>query len=139
MLSGAGAPAETLGVTGSGYVDTSSWVLYGPKQASAVNVGPVPSALARTVQMPTTSVQHGSGADLGIRFSVNVPGYVNGVSFFKPTASIVAARNVRLWNSAGVQLALGTSTAEVGGNWHTALFAAPSGFRPAPTPCRPPT
>jgi len=65
-----------------------------------------------------------SAVELGLNFSPDVNGFVNGVRFFKSTAN-TGIHTGSLWSSSGARLAQVTFTNETASGWQTAQFSNP--------------
>ncbi|UJP08891.1 DUF4082 domain-containing protein [Microbacterium sp. KUDC0406] len=71
-----------------------------------------------------TAADDTSAVELGLRFTPEVDGYVNGVRFFKGTGNS-GTHTGTLWSSTGQVLASVQFTNETAGGWQTAQFASP--------------
>jgi N,N-dimethylformamidase beta subunit-like, C-terminal/Domain of unknown function (DUF4082)/Bacterial Ig-like domain/Bacterial Ig domain len=71
-----------------------------------------------------TSASDPTGYELGVKFQSSVPGWVNGVRFYKGTGNN-GTHTGSLWSAAGTQLATGTFTNETASGWQTMTFANP--------------
>lgn len=65
-----------------------------------------------------------SPVELGVKFRVDVPGYVKGIRFYKAGAN-TGVHSGSLWSSTGARLATATFTGETASGWQQVLFATP--------------
>lgn len=65
-----------------------------------------------------------SGVELGMTFTSDVAGAVNGVRFYKGTEN-VGTHTATLWTASGQFLASGSFIGETGSGWQTMLFSTP--------------
>jgi hypothetical protein len=66
----------------------------------------------------------GQTAELGVRFHVDVDGFVTSLKFYKASAN-TGTHVARLWTNTGTLLATATFTGESGSGWQTVNFSAP--------------
>jgi hypothetical protein len=67
--------------------------------------------------------------ELGVRFTVNTPGSVTGIRFYK-NPSDTGTHTGRLWSIDGTQLALATFSGESASGWQQVNFASPVPITP---------
>jgi len=65
-----------------------------------------------------------SAIEVGMSFSTDVAGVVNGVRFYKGTQN-TGTHTATLWTSTGTPLATGNFVSETGSGWQTMLFSSP--------------
>jgi hypothetical protein len=88
-----------------------------------VNVGGPYSVFGSAVPAVAATTD-GYGAELGLRFSAQVDGFVSGVRFYKGAGN--DGQHVgTLWSAQGLRLGTVTFVNESASGWQTALFAAP--------------
>jgi len=63
--------------------------------------------------------------ELGLKFHVNSPGFVNSFMWYKPVGDTATTHKFNLWNSAGVRLATATTTGETGSGWRAIPLTTP--------------
>jgi len=90
---------------------------------------PTVPAGAKTVFAPTATPTNPNWNDsgnleVGMAFTADVPGSVNGVRFYKG-ADNVGTHTGSLWSATGTLLATGTFVSETGTGWQTMLFSSP--------------
>ena len=73
-----------------------------------------------------------SSVELGVKFSVNTPGTVAGVKFYKNPDN-VGAHSAHLWSPSGTLLASANFTGESASGWQQANFASPVAITPGTT------
>ena len=119
-----GAPGPTTiksrAVDDSGNLET-------PSAGVAVVVDPhsCPCNLFPASALPAVvATQDAEALELGVKFTTDTPGYINGVRFYKSTSN-TGTHTGSLWTSAGTRLATGTFTNETNGGWQTLTFATP--------------
>ncbi|MFC7275719.1 DUF4082 domain-containing protein [Paractinoplanes rhizophilus] len=129
------APSGNNGVYlyGSDAFPTNSWsnsnywvdplfVAAPPPQQPTVPEGAVTVFSSAT---PTNPNWNDSGnVELGLRFTTDVAGTVDGVRFYKGVDN-VGTHRATLWSSTGAQIATGSFVGETGSGWQTMLFSAP--------------
>jgi hypothetical protein len=71
----------------------------------------------------------GNSVELGVRFSVNTPGSVTGIRFYK-NPSDTGTHMARLWGIDGTELAIATFTGESGSGWQQVNFPSPVPITP---------
>jgi hypothetical protein len=130
------APAGTNGVYvyGSDAFPTSSWsstnywvdpmfVAAPPQPQPTVPAGAKTVFAASTV--PANPNWNDSGnVEVGMKFTADVAGAVNGVRFYKGQDNI-GTHTGSLWSASGTLLATGTFVSETGTGWQTMLFSTP--------------
>ena len=89
----------------------------------AVTVGGPYSVFGGTVPA-TPATDDGSSAELGLRFSAEVDGFVTGVRFYKGSGN-GGQHTGSLWNAQGTRLASVVFAGETATGWQTALFSDP--------------
>ena len=72
----------------------------------------------------TTSASDSGSYELGMKFQSTVPGWVDGVRFYKGAGN-GGTHTGSLWTSSGTLLATGTFTNETASGWQTLIFANP--------------
>ena len=99
------------------------------------NMGPASSGLSVTVNCPCSvfgashvplvaSATDPNSAELGMRFESTVPGWVDGVRFYKGSGN-GGTHTGSLWTNSGTLLATGTFTNETASGWQTLTFSSP--------------
>ncbi len=73
-----------------------------------------------------------AAVQLGVKFTVDTAGFVNGVRFYKAAAN-TGSHIVKLWTAAGQALGTSTATGETTSGWQTANFASPVAVSPGTT------
>ncbi len=84
---------------------------------------PVLQSLIADLQAFTPD-DNGAAFTLGFRFSVDVPGTVVGIRFWRSPAE-TGTHTVKLWSDGGSELATGTSSDEFGNGWQYVRFNTP--------------
>ena len=74
----------------------------------------------------------GSSVNLGVAFTVDQPGYIDGIRFYKSTANI-GTHVGDLWSSTGANLGQVTFSNETASGWQQALFLTPVSVTPGVT------
>ena len=75
--------------------------------------------------VPTSASAADTGAvELGVRFRVDVPGYITGIRFYKGAGN-TGTHVGSLWSSSGQQLASATFVGETATGWQQVSFATP--------------
>jgi hypothetical protein len=110
-----GADAESIRVRA---VDDSANI--GAVASRAVNVT-CPCSVFGAAAPRTAAANDASAVELGLRFSPDLSGVVNGVRFYKGTGN-GGTHTGRLWTSAGALLATVNFTGESATGWQTATF-----------------
>ncbi len=83
-----------------------------------------PCSLFGSLTPATGDGADGSDTELGVRFTPNASGFVNGIRFYKAAAN-TGTHTGTLWSSGGAVLATGTFSAETSSGWQTLTFASP--------------
>lgn len=73
-----------------------------------------------------------SSIEVGVRFSVDTPGSVNAIRFYKTTQT-VGPHTVSLWSSAGALLGQGRTSDETASGWQQATLNSPVALTPGVT------
>ncbi len=120
----AGAPGtfnvQSRAVDDSGNIET-------PSGGVSITIAPrtCPCTLFTSSQTPSVaSVNDPSAVELGVKFTSDSAGYVNGVKFYKGSAN-TGTHTGTLWTTTGTVVATGTFTNETASGWQTLLFATP--------------
>ncbi|MEV6983688.1 DUF4082 domain-containing protein [Sphaerisporangium sp. NPDC051017] len=79
---------------------------------------------ADTATPAVAAVEESDSLELGVKFTVDQPGLVTGVRFYKGPGN-TGTHIGNLWTTAGQKLATGTFTGETESGWQTLTFAAP--------------
>jgi Domain of unknown function (DUF4082)/Bacterial Ig-like domain/Bacterial Ig domain len=102
--------------------DAASTETPGPGVSVTVNC---PCGLFGNNYTPSVTSTSDSGAyELGMKFQSSVPGWVNGVRFYKGTGN-GGTHTGSLWTASGTLLATGTFTSETASGWQSMTFANP--------------
>ena len=111
-------PAATTGSGGNYYLDTTSDVLYGPKDAAA------PALQQLTIPQTVT---YAGGYTMGHRMRFAAAGYVHGVAVYVPpgTPSVIEQVDAHIWTATGTQLLASAVGSATGGQWTQLFFSAP--------------
>jgi hypothetical protein len=99
------------------------------------NLGAASSGVSVTVNCPcglfgashvpyTTSANDSGAYELGMKFQSTVPGWVDGVRFYKGAGN-GGTHTGELWTSSGTLLYTGTFTNETASGWQTLIFSSP--------------
>ena len=99
------------------------------------NRGPASSGMSVTVNCPcglfgashvpyTTSANDSGAYELGMKFQSTVPGWVDGVRFYKGAGN-GGTHTGSLWTSSGTLVETGTFINETASGWQTLIFANP--------------
>lgn len=97
---------------------------FAPAGASvSVTVGGPYSVFGNTVPA-LGAVDDQSSAELGLRFTAEVDGYISGVRFYKG-ATNTGQHTGALWSAQGARMGTATFVGETPSGWQTALFAEP--------------
>src|SRR5215467_204089 len=120
----AGAPGtfnvQSRAVDDSGNIET-------PTGGNSITIAPrtCPCTLFTSGQTPANaSVNDPSAVELGVKFTSDSAGYVNGIKFYKGSTN-TGTHTGTLWTTSGSVLATGTFTNETASGWQTLLFATP--------------
>lgn len=110
---------STGGATGNNY-----WV--DPIFSTSSSCSATQSLLSADSNPGQGSVSTGGGVDVGVRFYPDIPGFICGMRFYKPSSESAAAHTGYLWNdSTQTQLASGATLSETSSGWQTILFSSP--------------
>ena len=63
--------------------------------------------------------------ELGVKFTVDQPGYISGIRFYKGSSSNAGTHVGNLWSATGTQLARATFTGESASGWQQVNFPTP--------------
>ena len=140
-ISGAAASSVTWSYdwVAHGYPSTSimsravddSGNLESPSNAVTLNVsGPV--SLFGATQPAQADPGDPSSVELGVKFTVDTPGTVTGIRFYKAAAN-TGTHIGNLWSASGELLASVAFTGETSSGWQTALFPQPVQVAPGNT------
>jgi hypothetical protein len=106
-----------------------------PSATVTVNVNPptCPCTLFLSSSTPgTVDGGDASQVELGVKFTVDAPGTVSGVKFYKASTN-TGTHTGSLWSSNGTLLATGTFTGESASGWQTLTFTSPVQIQPNTT------
>jgi hypothetical protein len=118
------AQATTFTATVSGATDTSGNVMQSPYSWSFTTMSCPCSLWPNAVSPANPSANDGTGIEVGVKFTTEVAGYINGVRFYKGSGN-TGTHVGSLWSSAGQQLATATFTNETASGWQTVSFPDP--------------
>lgn len=121
ILSGTATPTAGTGNVGDYYLDTDDHVLYGPK-ANVAGFGP--QEVAYTSQTPnngTSNTNDVAGADV----LCAVAGEIAELRYYRHATTTDTTRTLRLWSSAGAQLAVVTTAGDSGTGWKSGVLTTP--------------
>jgi hypothetical protein len=99
-----------------------------PSGASPPAIAPLNLFAANAAPITITAPDN-AAVELGLRFSVSVAGFVNGVRFYKG-ASNTGVHTGTLWDSNGNVLATAPFANETASGWQNVLFPAPVSITP---------
>lgn len=115
----------TYTATVSGATDSSGNVMKAPYSWSFTTVPPCPCYLfASTATPAVASANDPSAVELGVKFTADINGYINGIRFYKGTSN-TGTHVGNLWSSSGQLLATATFTNETASGWQQVLFSQP--------------
>ena len=97
--------------------------LESPSNAVTLNVS-APVSLFGATQPAEVDSGDPDAVELGVKFSVDTPGTLTGIRFYKAPAN-TGMHIGNLWSADGTLLASVAFTGETGSGWQTALFAQP--------------
>lgn len=103
-----------------------------PRSGVAVTVGCPCSLFGQDYTPATTSADDSTALELGVKFQSSVPGWVNGVRFYKGAGND-GTHTGSLWTASGTLLASGTFTSETASGWQSMTFANPVEINPDTT------
>ncbi len=125
------APGAALAVSGTYKVTVSSATdLFGNKLAAPVTWSFTTASATTNTLFSKTSVpaQASSGdtsaIEVGVQFSSSVPGYLNGIRFYKGAGN-GGTHTGHLWSASGTLLATATFSGETASGWQQVSFAQP--------------
>jgi probable HAF family extracellular repeat protein len=114
-------------IVGTGYNPAGfihGFTVAGPTAGTAASLfgtlAPAPSA--QNVGDP--SIPASGGVELGVQFESTVPGYIDGVQFWKGTGN-TSTHTGELWSATGQLLATATFSNETGSGWQQVTFSSP--------------
>ncbi|SDS52762.1 Ig-like domain-containing protein [Pseudarthrobacter equi] len=103
-----------------------------PGSGATVNVSCPCSVFGSSVVPAVPDSGDGGSVEVGMKFTVDVPGTINGVSFYK--SGLNKGTHVgNLWASDGTRLATATFAGETATGWQTVNFASPVAVSPNTT------
>ena len=108
---------ETRATDDSGNIET-------PSDAETVNVGCPCSIWGSNVVPPTPDSGDGSSIEVGVKFTSDAAGTINGIRFYK-AATNTGTHVGNLWTAGGQLLASATFTNETASGWQQVNFAQP--------------
>ncbi|MGZ3599858.1 MAG: DUF4082 domain-containing protein [Ktedonobacterales bacterium] len=115
----------TYTATVSGATDSSGNTMKAPYTWSFTTVPPCPCYLfAPTATPAVVSANDLDAVELGLKFTADVNGYINGIRFYKGTTN-TGTHTGSLWSSSGQLLATATFTNETASGWQQVLFSQP--------------
>lgn len=95
-----------------------------------VNAPACPCSLFPKSAVPTTPDSSDSQSiEVGVRFTADSPGYINGIKFYKSSMN-TGTHTGSLWTASGARLATGTFTNETASGWQTLTFTSPVSIQP---------
>ncbi|MEV6343184.1 DUF4082 domain-containing protein [Actinoplanes sp. NPDC051851] len=106
---------------------TNYWVdpLFVAQAASDPTLPEGATTMFASSSTPTNPAWDDSGdVEVGMKFSSDVAGTVNGLRFYKGTGN-TGTHTGSLWSSSGVLLATGTFSDETSSGWQTLIFSTP--------------
>jgi hypothetical protein len=108
----------------SGAQDSSGNVMASPFSWSYTTMTCPCNIFSPSATPATPNANDGTGIELGVRFSADVSGFVNGVRFYKGTNN-TGTHVGSLWDSSGNLLAQATFTGETASGWQQVSFPDP--------------
>ena len=118
------AANTTYTATVSGATDSSGNTMTSPYTWS-FTTGSCPCSLFSTSATPANvTASDPNAVELGVKFSADVNGYVNGIRFYKGPSN-TGTHIGNLWSSSGQLLATATFTNETASGWQQVLFSQP--------------
>lgn len=123
---GAGFPADTVGVTGAMYKDTTTNVLYGPKLAAAAAGLPNQQLISNMWFGQERAATNIAPMEIGTQFEV-VAGAIDltAVRFFREYRDIQATTQITVWNAVTTaQIHRTTVAVPIGYGWRNAPLSA---------------
>ncbi len=131
VLAGAVLHSVTVNATDTGGQSVSSggtWSFTTARPSGAAGVCPC-SLFGDDTQPSILEENDTDPVTLGVRFTVDSPGTISAVRFYKGPNN-TGAHTGTLWTGAGTQLATGTFTSESTTGWQTLTFATPVNVSP---------
>ena len=119
------ATIETRATDDSGNIET-------PSDAMTVNVGCPCSIWGPNVTPPVADSGDGNSIEVGVKFTSDVAGTVNGIRFYKASTN-TGTHIGNLWTASGQLLASATFTNETASGWQQVNFAQPVPISPNTT------
>ena len=116
---------ETRATDDSGNIET-------PSDAETVNVGCPCSIWGSNVIPPTPDSGDGNSIEVGIKFTSDIAGTINGIRFYKASTN-TGTHIGNLWTASGQLLASATFTNETASGWQQVNFAQPVNISPNTT------
>jgi hypothetical protein len=124
----ANSKAYTISVVGgaSGVKDVAGNALAQTVSSTFTTAAvPVNSSLWQNTAVPgTVDSGDGSAVELGVKFTADTNGFINGLRFYKSAAN-TGVHTASLWSSSGQLLATATFTNETASGWQTVTFSNP--------------
>lgn len=118
------AQGTTFTATVSGATDSSGNVMAAPYSWSFTTAG-CPCSMWPSAATPAqASVSDTSAVEVGVRFTSDANGYINGIRFYKGAAN-TGSHVGNLWTASGQLLASGTFSSESASGWQQLLFISP--------------
>ena len=118
------AQGTTFTATVSGATDSSGNVMASPYSWSFTTMSCPCTIWPGSATPATPSANDGTGIELGVKFTTDASGYVNGVRFYKGSAN-TGTHVGSLWDSSGSLLAQATFTGETASGWQAVSFPDP--------------
>jgi hypothetical protein len=116
---------ETRATDDSGNIET-------PSDAETVNVGCPCSIWGSNVTPPTPDSGDSSSIEVGMKFTSDTAGTINGIRFYKASTN-TGTHIGNLWTASGQLLASATFTNETASGWQQVSFAQPVNISPNTT------
>lgn len=118
----AGGTAYTATVSGA--TDSSGNVMASPYSWSFTTMSCPCTIWPASATPATANASDGNAAELGVKFTADVNGYINGVRFYKGSSN-TGTHVGDLWSTSGQLLASATFTGETASGWQQVSFANP--------------
>ncbi|HSR25951.1 MAG TPA: DUF4082 domain-containing protein, partial [Candidatus Eisenbacteria bacterium] len=118
------AQGTTFTATVSGATDSSGNVMASPYSWSFTTMTCPCTIWPSSATPATPSANDGTGIEVGVKFTTDVSGYVNGVRFYKGSAN-TGTHVGSLWSSSGSLLAQATFAGETASGWQAVSFPDP--------------
>jgi len=122
--SGPLAGNATYTATVSGAIDSSGHSMTSPFTWSFTTVTCPCSLFAANATPTVVSSGDTNAVELGMKFSADVSGYINGIRFYKGPSN-TGTHIGNLWSSSGQLLARATFTGETASGWQQVFFSQP--------------